>query len=67
MAKTKFDKEPFGEKIMLATPLLKWYLNHGLEVTHIHKVVEYSPVPCFQAVSNELEMWTHTELSLQIQ
>lgn len=63
----KFDKELFGEKIMLATPLLKWYLNHGLEVTHIHKVVEYSPVPCFQAVSNELEMWTHTELSLQIQ
>lgn len=38
-----------GEKILLATPLLKWYLEHGLEVTHIYQVVEYTPKPCFKA------------------
>ena len=37
----------FGEKILLASPLIKWYLEHGLEVTHIYQVVEYTPVPCF--------------------
>ena len=25
----------FGEKVLLATPLLKWYLKQGLEVTEI--------------------------------
>ncbi|CAH3160600.1 unnamed protein product [Porites lobata] len=38
----------FGEKILLATPLIKWYLEHGLEVTRIYQVVEYTPFPCFQ-------------------
>ena len=37
----------FGERILLATPLLKWYLQHGLEVTHVYQVVEYTPKRCF--------------------
>ena len=38
-----------GEKILLATLLLKWYLEHGLEVTKVHQVVEFTPaVPCFK-------------------
>ena len=37
-----------GEQILLATPLLKWYLEHGLEVTKIYQVIEYTPVPCFK-------------------
>ena len=37
-----------AEKILLATPLLKWYLEHGLEVTKIHQVVEFTPKPCFK-------------------
>ena len=37
-----------GEKILLATPLLKWYLEHGLEVTKVHQVVEFTPKPCFK-------------------
>ena len=45
-----------GEKILLATPLLKWYLEHGLEVTRVYQVIEYPPKPCFKpfgdAVSN---------------
>lgn len=46
----------FGKKVLLATPLLKWYLEHGLQVTRIYQVVEYTPSPCFkpfgEAVSN---------------
>lgn len=32
-----------GERIMFITPLLKWYLEHGLKVTAIYKVIEYIP------------------------
>ena len=38
-----------GEKVLLATPLLKWYLEHGLEVTKVHQVVEFTPKPCFKS------------------
>ena len=34
----------FADKILLITPLLKWYINHGLEVTKIYEVVQYLPV-----------------------
>ena len=37
-----------GDKILLATPLLRWYLEHGLEVTRVYQVVEYTPSPCFR-------------------
>ena len=39
----------FGEKILLSTPLLKWYISHGLEVTRIYQVLEYTPKACFRA------------------
>ena len=45
-----------GDKILLASPLLKWYLEHGLEVTKVHQVVEFTSEPCFKrfgdAISN---------------
>ncbi len=44
----------FGERILLATPLLNWYLDHGLEVTEIYQVVEYTPDPCFQAFGEQV-------------
>ena len=28
---------------MVISPLLRWYVEHGLKVTQIHKVVEYAP------------------------
>ena len=37
-----------GDKILLATPLLRWYLDHGLDVTHVYQVIEYDPIPCFR-------------------
>ena len=29
------------EKILIYSPLLKWYLNHGLKVTKIHRYISY--------------------------
>ena len=37
-----------GEKILLTTPLLRWYLAHGLVVDRVYQVVSYEPKPCFQ-------------------
>ena len=44
----------FGEKICLATPLVKWYLEHGLVITKIYKVVEYTPVAAFKDFTMEV-------------
>ncbi|KAK3109123.1 hypothetical protein FSP39_023489 [Pinctada imbricata] len=37
-----------AEKILLATPLLKWYLEHGLKVMRIYQVVEFNAHACFK-------------------
>ena len=37
-----------GIKLLLATPLLRWYLAHGLVVDRVNQVVSYEPNPCFQ-------------------
>ena len=37
-----------GVKILLATPLLRWYLAHGLVVDRVYQIIEYEPNPCFQ-------------------
>jgi hypothetical protein len=34
-------------QLLIATPLLKWHLEHGLEVTKIYQVIEYTPQRCF--------------------
>ena len=36
-----------GKNIFMATPLLRWYLEHGLVVDKIYEVVEYVPEQCF--------------------
>lgn len=38
----------FGFKMIIITPLLKWYLAKGLVVTRMYQFVEYSPAKCFQ-------------------
>ena len=44
--KIKNNKKVLGvmkaEKILLYSPLLKWYLNHGLQVTKIHRYISYT-------------------------
>ena len=37
-----------GEKILLTTPLLRWYITHGLVVDHEYQIIEYEPKPCFR-------------------
>ena len=37
-----------GVNILLATPLLRWYLAHGLVVGRVYKIIEYEPNPYFR-------------------
>ena len=37
-----------GKKILLTTPLLRWYIANGLVVDHVYQVIEYEAKPCFQ-------------------
>ena len=47
----------FATKILLITPLLKWYLEHGLKVTKVYQFIQFNPVNCFKkfadTVSND--------------
>ncbi|KAJ8319270.1 hypothetical protein KUTeg_004361 [Tegillarca granosa] len=43
-----------GRNMLLATPLLKWYLQHGMKVTKIHQFVEYLPQACFKRFVSDL-------------
>ena len=45
-----------GEKILLATPLLQWYISHGLVVTKIYQVVQYWPEDCFKKFGEEVSL-----------
>ena len=38
----------FGKQMLFATPLLKWYIEHGLVVSNITLVLEYEPDACFR-------------------
>ena len=33
-----------GEKPLLATPSLQWYLSHGLVVDHVYQIIEFQPL-----------------------
>ena len=56
--KIKNNKKLLGlmkaEKILLYSPLLKWYLNHGLQVTKIHKYISYTPGTPFKWFPEEV-------------
>ena len=44
----------FGKKIGLSTPLLKWYLEHGLVIFHIYIVIEYVPNAAFNSFMTQV-------------
>ena len=44
----KLISSMFGNKILLYTPLLKWYLEHGLVITKVYQYIKYIPTTCFQ-------------------
>ncbi|KAL5019000.1 hypothetical protein ScPMuIL_004722, partial [Solemya velum] len=37
-----------AKQMLIATPLLKWYVEHGMRVTKIYQVVEYANNQCFR-------------------
>ena len=37
-----------ARQILLATPLLQWYLKHGLVVTKIYQIIEFQKQRCFR-------------------
>ena len=39
----------FGKQVLLMTPLAKFYLIHGMEITKIYQIVQYKPEKCFEA------------------
>ena len=41
-----------AEKLMLNSPLVKWYLEHGLVISKIHRLVEFTPQKCFRSFVN---------------
>ena len=43
-----------ARQILLATPLLQWYLKHGLVVTKIYQVVEFQQQRCFREFVKEV-------------
>lgn len=44
----------FADNILLTTPLLRWYMNHGLEVTDVYEVTEYVPKSCFVGFADDV-------------
>ena len=43
-----------AEKILLASPLLKWYLDHGMEVNRVYQCIEFVPAKCFEHFTREV-------------
>ena len=44
----------FGERILLISPLLKWYLENGLIVTKIYQTVQFQPKRCFKRFADQV-------------
>ena len=44
----------FRKKIGLTTPLLKWYLEHGLLITRIYTIVKYIPNAAFSSFMTQI-------------
>ena len=37
-----------AERILIATPLLRWYLKNNSEITKIYQIIEYQPKKCLK-------------------
>jgi len=44
----------FGEKILIYTPLLKWYLEHGMEITNTYSFIKASSHRAFKPFMEEV-------------
>ncbi len=50
----KLTGSMFGEKILLYTPLLKWYLEHRLIITKFDEAIEYETNVCFKELGETI-------------
>ena len=37
----------FATRQLFLTPLIIWYINHGLVITKVYQVIEFKPMKCF--------------------
>ena len=37
-----------AKKILLYEPLLRWYIEHGAEITYVHRTIDYEPKVIFE-------------------
>ncbi len=44
-----------AQKILLASKLIKWYIDHGMVVTRVYQVIEFCRSPCFASFINEVK------------
>lgn len=44
----------FAEKMAIISPLLKWYVDHGLVISKVHRAISYDPSPCFKWFGDEV-------------
>ena len=44
----------WGREMLVITPLLRWYLEHGLKVTRVHMVLEWTPMSCFSPMMEQV-------------
>ena len=42
------------KKVILYTPLIKWYLKHGLRLTAVYQLIEYKPGKPFSRFPEEV-------------
>ena len=43
-----------AQEILIATPLLRWYLQHGIDVPKIYQVIEYQQKCCFKGLARDV-------------
>ena len=55
-----------GKKILLSTPLLQWYLAHGLVVDHVYQIVEYHRKACFRQFGESVSTARRAGTPIQI-
>ena len=39
----------WGKDLLLITPLVKWYLQHGINISNVTLIIEYEPKVCFHS------------------
>ena len=44
----------FAKKFLIITPLLCWYIEHGVVVSKIYQVIEFTPAKCFSKFAEDI-------------